>query len=218
MSFISWITMKKLIDAGLLIEKPKKRYEKKKDFSGSGASIDLCLGDQVFVTPNKNPINLGKNETINIEPGQFAALTTEETLNIPNEYLGFITIRLHYKSKGLVNISGFHVDPGFKGKLIFSVYNAGPSTVTLQQGKEVFSLFMAKIEEGAEYEGEYKNMDGIPLSIIEPLAGARVPSIQELETKVKRNDLLLTIYGTILVGIVVSLFGAIISGIIHINV
>ena len=208
--------MKDLIKKGELIDKPKKnRYEDKKDFSASGASLDLCLGEQVFVTPKKTPSKLGKNEIINIDPGQFAALTTEETLKIPTEFLGFITIRFTYKSKGLVNISGFHVDPGFKGKLIFSVYNAGPTTVTLQQGKPIFSLFLAHIEEGAEYDekGKFQNMDGIPLSIIEPLAGARVPSIQELESKVKRNDSLLTIYGTILVGIVLSLIGAFISGV-----
>jgi len=206
--------MRDLIKKGELIEKPTKPYDKKRDFSVSGASLDLCLGEQVFVTPNKTPSKLGKNEIINIHPGQFAALTTEETLRIPTEFLGFITIRFTYKSKGLVNISGFHVDPGFKGKLIFSVYNAGPTTVTLQQGEPIFSLFLAHIEEGAEYDekGKFQNMNGIPLSIIEPLAGARVPSIQVLESKVKRNDSLLTIYGTILVGIILSLIGALISG------
>ena len=211
-SFISWKTMSKLIGNGQLIKNPTKIYIKKDDFSKSGASLDLCLGDQVFVTPQKTPINLGQNEIININPGQFAALTTEETLIIPTEYIGFITIRFTYKSKGLVNISGFHVDPGFKGKLIFSVYNAGPTTVSLQRGKAIFSLFLARIEEGADYGDEEHYMEGIPLSIIEPLAGARVLSVQELESKVKRNDNLLTIYGTILVGIVVSLIGAFISG------
>ena len=186
----------------------------KKDFSESGASIDLALGDEVFVTPKKEPVELKENQIINIDPGQFAALITEEELDIPDEYLGLITIRFTYKSKGLVNISGFHVDPGFQGRLVFSVYNAGPSTVTLRRGEKIFSLFIVQIEKGARYEGDYANMEGIPLSIIEPLAGARVPSLQELEKKVNRTEMLLTIYGTILVGLVLSLLGAIISGII----
>jgi dCTP deaminase len=214
MSFISWKTMKDLILNEKLIENsPKDKYwTNKSDFSGSGASVDLRLGPQVFVTPMKTPINLGPNQIINIDPGQFAALLTEDILNIPERFIGFITIRLHYKSKGLVNISGFHVDPGFKGRLIFSVYNAGPTTVTLQRGQPIFSLFLAHIEKGALYTGEYQNLDGIPLKIIEPLAGARVPSIQELESKVKRSETLLAVYGTILGGIVVSLIAALITG------
>jgi len=215
MSFISWESMKVIIDGGRLIVDGKGKYQGKKDFSASGASIDLALGNRVFVTPSKVPRELEKNQIINIHPGQFAALNTEEILDIPEKYIGFITIRFTYKSKGLVNISGFHVDPGFYGRSVFSVYNAGPTTVTLRRGKKIFSLFLANIEKGAKYEGGYANMKDIPISIIEPLAGAKVPSLQVLETKVNRNDTLLTIYGTILVGLVLSLLGALISGVIR---
>ena len=161
--------MKKLISSGQLIKNPKKQYDDLKDFSGSGASIDLCLGEEVFITPNKQTFSLKPEETIEINPGQFAVLTTEEILDIPERYLGFITIRFQYKSKGLINISGFHVDPGFKGKLIFSVYNMGPKSVLLKRGYPIFSLFLATIEDGAKYDGMYQNMDGIPSSIISPL-------------------------------------------------
>lgn len=211
MSFISWVTMKKLIEEGRLIVGGKGKYVKKIDFSKSGASIDLALGSDVFVTPDKEPKKLKENQIINIQPGQFAALLTEEILDIPEEYLGFITIRFGFKSKGLVNISGFHVDPGFYGKLVFSVYNAGPSTVTLRRGEKVFSLFLTNIEKGAKYEGFYTKMDSIPLSIIEPLAGARVPSLLDLESKVDKNDTILKFYGAILVSLFVSLLVAIIS-------
>lgn len=210
--------MRKLIQDGRLIEGGLGRYLEKKDFSKSGACLDLALGEEAFITPKKAPIKLKANQIINIDPGQFAALMTEEVLDVPERYMGLITIRFGYKSKGLVNISGFHVDPGFYGKLVFSVYNAGPSTVTLRRGEKVFSLFLAQIEEGARYEGSYRNMKNIPLSIIEPLAGARIPSLIELETKVKRNDMLLTIYGAILVGLIISLLGAIISGILKSSV
>jgi len=161
--------MKKLIDSGRLIKNPKKQYNLLKDFSGSGASIDLYLGEEAFVTPNKQTINLKPEEKIDIKPGQFAVLTTEEILDIPENYIGFITIRFQYKSKGLVNISGFHVDPGFKGKLIFSVYNVGPMDVTIKRGESIFSLFLATIQEGANYSGKYQNLDGIPDSLIKPL-------------------------------------------------
>jgi hypothetical protein len=50
--------------------------------------------------------------------------------------MAFISMRTAFKFKGLVNISGFHVDPGYKGKLIFAVFNASP---TKSRGANHFS-------------------------------------------------------------------------------
>ena len=62
---------------------------------------------------------------ITIPPGQFALLLTEETVKVPDQAIAFISMKAKWKFRGLVNVSGFHVDPGFEGRLKFSVYNAG---------------------------------------------------------------------------------------------
>ena len=59
-------------------------------------------------------------------PGQFAFLLTDEIVEVPDSAMALISIKAKIKWRGLINVSGFHVDPGFKGRLIFSVYNAGP--------------------------------------------------------------------------------------------
>jgi len=180
-------------------------------FSKSGASYDLRLGKEVLVTPEKEPRLLEKGQILHINPGQYAVLTTEEYIRMPKNLLGLITVRFSYKSKGLVNISGFHVDPGFNGHLVFSVYNTGPATVSLRRGEKVFSIFFAGIDPEVEYKnGDYQFQKEIPLEIIETFAGARVPSLQVLEVKVNRNSTMLKIYGTILTGLVVTLVGTII--------
>lgn len=205
MSFISKVEIKKRFDPLF-----KKGELDENCFSKSGASYDLRLGSEVLITPEKHPKQLKEGQTLNIEPGQFAVLTTKEYLEMPEDLLGFITVRFKYKSKGLVNISGFHVDPGFEGKLVFSVYNTGPSTVTLRSGDKVFSIFFAKIHPKTRYEkGDYNKQKNIPLDIIETFAGARVPSLQVLENKVNRNWTTIKIYGTIMIGIVLALIGAI---------
>lgn len=184
-----------------------------KGFEHSQASYDLQLGEEVLVTPDKEPKRLGKNQAINIDSGQFAVLMTEEALKIPRDLLGLITIRFRYKSKGLVNISGFHVDPGFQGKLIFSVYNAGPTTVTLRRGERVFSIFLTEVSSAVDYPGDYKGQQNIPIDIIETFAGARVPSLQALENRVNKTSTSLKIYGTILTGLVVTLLAALVQSI-----
>ena len=206
LSFISKEEIRKrfdtLFDEGVFNEKC---------FSESGASYDLRLGTEVFVTPKKEPRQLQEGQVLNIKPGQFAVLTTQEYLEMPENLLGFITVRFRYKSKGLVNISGFHVDPGFKGKLVFSVCNIGPATVAMRCGEKVFSIFFAEIHPETKYEGKFNRQKNIPIGIIETLAGARIPSLQVLENKVDKNSMTLRIYGTIITGLVVAFVSTIIG-------
>ena len=54
------------------------------------------------------------------------------------------------KKSGLINVSGFHVDPGYKGKLLFSVYNAGPSPTVLSRGDPVFLLWYCDLDRETE--------------------------------------------------------------------
>jgi dCTP deaminase len=54
---------------------------------------------------------------------------------------------------GLVNVSGFHVDPGFRGRLKFSVYNAGSESIILGVGERLFPIWFYELPE--ENEDEY---------------------------------------------------------------
>ena len=47
-------------------------------------------------------------------------------------------------------MSGFHVDPGFHGRLNFAVFNAGPVTVHLRQGQPIFLIWYADLSDGVE--------------------------------------------------------------------
>src|SRR4051812_29961685 len=137
----------------------------------SGSQLDcaayrLRLGSQAFVTSDEilsgDPLKglrtyLGKNRapyplsisgssnSIRIPPGQFAFLLTEEEVKVPANALAWISIRATYKFRGLLNVSGFHVDPGWCGKLIFSVYNAGPAAVHLTRGEDLFLILYSDL-------------------------------------------------------------------------
>ena len=124
------------------------------------AAYTLCLGNEVYRTDNvdrKIEFLDDKNKTVEINPGQFALLMTRETVNIPQHLLAFISIKAKHKLKGLINVSGFHVDPGFKGKLLFSVYNAGPSTITLEIDKPYFLIWFANLDGEVSKEDQYNS-------------------------------------------------------------
>ena len=116
-------------------------------------AFQLRVGDEIFVTPHLDEANdltkrrLSVSEPFLIPPQQFAFILTEERVRVPVNAMAFISMRATYKMQGLVNVSGFHVDPGWEGKLIFAVYNAGPSPVHLERGLRLFLIWYADLDE-----------------------------------------------------------------------
>ena len=137
------------------------------------AALKLSIGRESFVTRGQqrfnkrqgklnlsNEISLGRrnvslpwiNSSFEIPSGQFAYIITEEKIAIPDYCLGFISLSTGTKFKGLINVSGFHVDPGYNGHLIYAVYNASPNSIFLSREDRVFSLWIADL---AGATGEY---------------------------------------------------------------
>lgn len=175
------------------------------------AAYELCLGDEVFVTNSKDETKQildEKNSQIIIKPGQFALLLTDEIITIPNDILAFISIKFSQKIKGLINVSGFHVDPGFNGKLIFSVYNAGPTKIILDRGSPYFLIWFSELKEASTpYNGKHDNQNSISGPMINNLNG-EFASPNVLLDRIKSNESSLTnlkmaagIAITILIGI-----------------
>ena len=107
----------------------------------------LTMGPQALITgADEIRKDLDRGESIRIPPGHFAQLLTEEAIRIPPDALGLISMKSKVKSLGLVNVSGFHVDPGFHGRLRFSVYNAGPSPVVISRGTPIFLIWFAALD------------------------------------------------------------------------
>src|SRR5262245_26127654 len=112
------------------------------------AAYTLRIGDEVYISPSDSAEassstrkKLDDSESFVIPPGQFAFLLTHERVRVPNTAVGFISMKARIKFRGLVNVSGFHVDPGYDGRLVFSVFNAGPSPVHLAQGDNCFLIW-----------------------------------------------------------------------------
>ncbi len=158
---------------------------------------ELSLGDEIFRTDakDKKKETLTKpKEQIVINPGQFALLLTHEVVDIPTDKIAFISIKAGIKLRGLVNVSGFHVDPGFKGKLIFSVYNAGSGPVSLVRGEPCFLIWFSHLElkegEDSSYEKsgrDHKNLDSIPTKYIDSLNALELASPNVLLEKINDN-------------------------------
>lgn len=126
------------------------------DFSKDNVDVNaynLRMGDCYFRTgegseaAKQTKKQLGAGEAFLIPPGQFAYLLSLETINVPSNAMAFISMRTGIKFKGLINVSGFHVDPGYSGKLVYAVFNASPSPVHICQGDPIFKIWFADISQ-----------------------------------------------------------------------
>ena len=159
------------------------------------AAYTLCVGPEVYVSPNDQTVDpnsvtirkLSYGEAFTIPPGQFAFLLTEEVVSVPTDALAFISIRAKIKFRGLVNVSGFHVDPGYRGQLTFSVFNAGPVPVHLKRGQPIFLIWYASLDGETSFKKNRTTLKGIDPKIVTAIAG-ELQSFAGLSKKINDID------------------------------
>lgn len=189
------------------------------------SAYTLTLGEESFVTPDHETkprsntrlllakprseeyagvLNKIGGGSVTIPPGQFAFLLTEELLEIPHNVMGFISLKSAVKWNGLINVSGFHVDPGFKGRLVYSVYNAGPATIHLSRGQDLFLLWLTDLDPSAS-QANARNAKSPNLEISDKLiTTVNYPSlsVQNLSKRIEDLENKLKTYVTVIAAIV----------------
>ncbi len=169
------------------------------------ASYDLRLGSESYVVGADVPVKLSKDkqEYLVIAPGQFALLTTHEIVDMPRELLGFITLKNGFKMQGLINVSGFHVDPTFKGRLVFAVNNIGPSDIRLRYCEPTFTIFFSKVE-GDVGAARPPVKEDLPLNYIQLLGGSSL-TLSKVQKDLEDLKFKFLFYAPLGVGLLVAL-------------
>jgi dCTP deaminase len=182
-------------------------------------SYDLCVGDEIYRSEEGLPEMLSpdKQPCVLIKPGQFALIKTFEAVKVPKEYVGLISIRSEYKFQGLVNVSGFHVDPTFEGHLIFAVQNVGPNDVRLRFKEPAFMMMWAQLSNpyepapGARKRAGYSN---IPVRLMAQLGGSSI-TISELKTEVDKLHTQVKFFIGVGIALVIAIVGVILRLVFH---
>ena len=159
------------------------------------AAYTLAMGPEVYVSPSDQTADpntvtirqLGEGEAFTIPPGQFAYLLTEEVVSVPEYALAFISIRAKTKFRGLVNVSGFHVDPGYCGQLTFAVFNASPVPVHLKRGQPIFLIWYASLDRETTFKKNGVTHRGIDSAVVTAIAG-ELQSFGSLSKKMEDAD------------------------------
>ena len=188
------------------------------------AAYTMRIGDEAYVSPEGRGTRkpgleqrLNQGDLIVIPPGQFAFLPTREWISLPHDFLGFINMKSKLKNSGLVNVSGFHVDPGYRGKLLFAVYNAGPATVRVRCGQDAFLIWFARLDEATEAyqrkDGGFTDIDTTLMSLI-PAETASLNSLNDRMNQLDRRLYFVTTGISIAAAVVGAAAGAIIANLL----
>ena len=178
------------------------------------AAYTLTVGSEVYVSPSDETTDskavtirqLAQGGAFTIPPGQFAFLITEETVIVPSDALAFISMRAKTKFRGLVNVSGFHVDPGYKGQLTFAVFNAGPVPVHLKRGQPIFLIWYASLDRESALKKNNPVKTGLDTELISGIAGElqSFASLSKKIEKVEKSLILLQTLASIAIAIAIG--------------
>ncbi len=159
------------------------------------AAYTLSIGNEVYVSPTHQALDpnvqtkmqLAPNQAFAIPPGQFAFLLTLESVSVPPSALALISMKAKIKFRGLVNVSGFHVDPGYRGQLVFSVFNASPTSIHLQQGQSCFLIWYSSLDSTSKEIKTTEGLSDIPTELINTISG-EIQSLAGLAIKIKDSE------------------------------
>ena len=103
------------------------------------ASIDLTL-DDLLVTAEGGKIDIGGGQAFTLKGNSAIRASTRESVEIPHDYIGRVGAITDLAKQGIVTSHGLHLDPGFKGKLQFCLFNAGGMSFELRGGMPIISV------------------------------------------------------------------------------
>ena len=116
-------------------------------------------------TPQYEVIELtGKEDTIELEPGEFCLAHTEEMVFIPGSLSAIVAGKSTWARKGLtIHQTAGWIDPGFNGKITLEVKNVGNCVLELKIGEPIAQLVLMENSNLPlnEYNGRYQGAEHV---------------------------------------------------------
>lgn len=96
------------------------------------ASYDISVGDHYYnLTTGSDKIDIVERGSLTVEPNECIRIRTRETIGIPYNCSALVTTKISLSMVGLLQVTS-RIDPGFKGKLDITLFNAGKKKVSLR--------------------------------------------------------------------------------------
>ncbi len=136
----------------------------------SDAEIRKCLHDRELVIQPPGRIgpagvDLRVDRDITLTPHTQSLVASIEYVEVSKNLAGILHIRSSLAREAIIASLAL-VDPGFRGQLTVSLYNAGPKLVKLKQGDRFIQLSLLRLGKPSSqgYTGQYQDSRGVVTS------------------------------------------------------
>ncbi|TMV49544.1 hypothetical protein FE783_13655 [Paenibacillus mesophilus] len=180
MSFLNHSELKQLIketncvQGKTINEDVNKPYSR--DSSIQSCSVDLHVGEMYI--PGTADTSLGgkanpNTDEVIVKPGASLLVRTEELLQLPKYIGGVCYAPARDSLKGLLIVNIGHIDPGFEGRLHYTVINLGKENITIRKSQLISTLLLFKLSGETESFGKEEtvslNGNNIPKTVNDSL-------------------------------------------------
>jgi deoxycytidine triphosphate deaminase len=159
-----------------------------KDSLVQPCSIDLHIGAvfQPGVKPGKAGSAENPKSELVLKTGQTAIVVTKESIHLPSDYAGYGFPPSHVSSKALLMTNPGHIDPGYSGKLQFTVINMGREDYVLRSRDLIVTILIFKLPTKAntDYGARHSKPAGSTVVEVQQPAASIDRLIFKLATKV----------------------------------
>lgn len=116
------------------------------------AGYDLRLGDEYYMKTGASvrririqKLDPNAARILIVPPNQVVIVTTIETLSLPSDLVGHLTLKLDLLLRGLIMANQSQIDAGYEGGLFILLYNLSNHDVPLQWGQSIMRLELEKL-------------------------------------------------------------------------
>ena len=140
--------------------------------SCEGIKYDFILSKMVLGVEQGRPRNIEESkENAVIKPGEVAYVMTEESLDLPDDIYCQLSTKRKLSLKGIVILGGLIIDPNYKGKLIFGLYNLSSRVYPLLSGKKLVAGVFYRVNKKSDKHPE--SITDFPVELIQIMADAK---------------------------------------------
>ncbi len=167
------------------------------------SSLDLHVGE-IFI-PGRDKEDFGgqcsPEASICLRTGHTIVVTTLERLKLPSRISGFGFPPSHISELGLLMTNPGHVDPGYTGRLRFTVINVGKADFSLRRGDPLVTLLLFETDAIPNKDWVQRHPTPKPDVPEQSRINRLSRDFIDLESRVRRINLETAIYATVASGI-----------------
>lgn len=136
---------------------------------------DFRLGENILKSSFRRPVKFSEltaeeKSKCSIAPGEVVFVMTEEKLNLPNNIFCQLSNKRKIGHGGIIVLGGLMIDPNYKGRLIFGLYNVSSAPYLLKPGRKLAAgIFYRTDKISKENKFSPEPLDDFPEELVDSM-------------------------------------------------